>query len=59
MNKIIYRMSKEMFLRLKFPTRNLRGKQEKTDKPLSMKEILKEVNSSFGLKGEVIRIEII
>ena len=59
MNKIIYRMSKETFLRLKFPTRNLRGKQEKIDKPLSMKEILKEVNSSFGLKGEVIRIEII
>lgn len=59
MNKIIYRMSKETFLRLKFPTRNLKGKQEKTDKPLSMKEILKEVNSSFGLRGEVVKIEII
>lgn len=59
MNKIIYRMSKEMFLRLKFPTRNLRGKQDKTEKPLTMKEILEEVNSSFGLKGQVVRIEII
>jgi hypothetical protein len=58
MNGVIYKMSKEMYEGLKYPMRYIRGRVSKSDKPLTTKEILEEVNKSFGLKSKVVKIEI-
>jgi ribosomal protein L5 len=59
MNGVIYRMSKERFNNLKYPMRYVKGKMVRSNKGLSTKEILEEANKTFGLKNQIVKIEVI
>ena len=61
MNKIVYKMSKEMYDTIRFPLvwSSKMKKMVKKGTPLTKKEVLEKINTTYGLRGTVVEVNII
>lgn len=55
MNGVIYKMTKELYDSIRFPSFTKRGDKRK---PMTDVEVLDYVNRTFGIKDRVVKIDV-